>query len=560
MTVTLVTTPSAVITADKTDICEGDTATIQASTGTGYEYTWFMNNNSIPGASTQVLKATKAGVYSVTISNGGCVALSNKVQITTHASPLSSLRPSDDTSICNGDQVTFSMNHDPAFSYQWYRNNTMLGGQNANTYTTDIAAVYKVKVSSSFCPELYSPPITVSILPSQVNVGPDTVICDDVFSYPLSVPNGFDAVLWSDGSTGTNTTVHTGGLHWVEASNKCGVFRDTMKILVTADFQPVLPADTLVCNFDNALVLSTTTLSDSFTWSTGETSRSVVITKPGKYWLEVKSPCGILSDSINVDFCKPLIEDVAALKDSICEGDCISFEATVANYPQTYYWTFEGGNPGSSLMLEAGDVCYTKEGTYPVTLVVTNAGGADTFTRTMRVLSRPVPRFADTTITVPYKTILEMPACAISNTADWYKGDSLVCANCKVLKIDARDYRSVYHCIVRNGECPDSCIYKLQVIDIPNDVWLPDIFSPNRDGKNDIFHVVTDNPNILVINLSVNNRWGQRVFMGTSTRDGWDGTHLGEPVDVGTYFWTLRYKVMGSEEIFYKKGDINVIR
>jgi gliding motility-associated-like protein len=41
---------------------------------------------------------------------------------------------------------------------------------------------------------------------------------------------------------------------------------------------------------------------------------------------------------------------------------------------------------------------------------------------------------------------------------------------------------------------------------------LPDAFTPNGDSRYDIFHIITDNPNILVINLDVYNRWGQQVF------------------------------------------------
>jgi gliding motility-associated-like protein len=115
--------------------------------------------------------------------------------------------------------------------------------------------------------------------------------------------------------------------------------------------------------------------------------------------------------------------------------------------------------------------------------------------------------------------------------------------------------------VVRNGDCPDSCSYALQVIDIPHELWLPDAFTPNGDNRNDLFHVITDNPNVQVINLDVYNRWGQRVFTSNLNNEGWNGTFHGGPAAAGTYFWQLRYRILGSEETVYnKKGDVLLIR
>ena len=112
-------------------------------------------------------------------------------------------------------------------------------------------------------------------------------------------------------------------------------------------------------------------------------------------------------------------------------------------------------------------------GVYPVVLTVRNEGGTDTYTSSITVLPKPKPRFADTTVTVSYKSIINLPACAAAQKVDWYIGDSLVCGNCATMTVDARYYRTVYRCIVSNGECPDSCSYVLKVIDIPHDLWLP---------------------------------------------------------------------------------------
>jgi gliding motility-associated-like protein len=109
------------------------------------------------------------------------------------------------------------------------------------------------------------------------------------------------------------------------------------------------------------------------------------------------------------------------------------------------------------------------------------------------------------------------------------------------------------------GMCSDTCTYKISVSDIPTDVFVPTAFSPNGDGKNDRFRIVTDNPNVVLQHFSVYNRFGQRVYDG-NTQEGWDGRFHGTPVDVGVYYWQLRYTILGSGKDFYKKGDVTVVR
>jgi gliding motility-associated-like protein len=276
--------------------------------------------------------------------------------------------------------------------------------------------------------------------------------------------------------------------------------------------------------------------------------------------MDALTPCGAVRDTVRVHFCRPEIQGIQLSADSICEGDCVTIAADVYNSPKSYQWIFAGGNPASSLSASPGTVCYSKAGVYPVLFIVQNKGGADTAETSVVVSARPLPRFKDTAVTARYNSSITLPACAAAQTADWYKGDSLVCANCPELHIDARYYESTYRCVVRNGDCPDTCTYSLGVIDIPRDLWLPDAFTPNGDSRNDIFRIITDNPNIEVVNLAVYNRWGQHVFSSNRSRDGWDGSLKGVPAAAGTYFWQLRYRVLGQGEVILQKGDVLLIR
>lgn len=561
VTVNVIPPPTASIIAPVQSICEGDHALITANTGNGFIYTWSYNDTTIPGASASSLYATRDGDYRVTISNGACVATSAPIHITVYPAPIIHLTPGTDEGICPGDVVHFQTTADPTYTYTWQLNGVTIPNAVSNTYNTSTPGTYTVTVANNpLCPSTVSQPVTISVLPHAVNLGNDTTVCTPgAFSIPLSIDPLFTQIAWSTGATTPQISVTGSGTYWVRASNPCGIFTDTIHVAAIADYQPTLPADTFICSQSNSGVLTVPALLQNIHWSNGSTSPSITIFQPGIYWVSGESPCGMLHDTVNVHFCAPVITGIQ-LKDTLCEGDCTSPVASVDNYPQTYSWTFTGGNPASATSAVPGNVCYSHEGIYPVVLTVTNAGGSNTFNTQVVVLPKPSPRFADTTVTVSYKTDVTLPACADAHIVDWYKDGELVCSNCNTISINAKYFRTVYHCIVSNGDCMDSCVYKLQVVDIPHDVWLPDAFTPNGDGRNDLFHVITDNPNVFVINLAVYNRWGQRIFNSNLNNGGWDGTVHGAPAEIGDYFWTLQYKIAGSTEIYSLKGDVTVVR
>lgn len=69
------------------------------------------------------------------------------------------------------------------------------------------------------------------------------------------------------------------------------------------------------------------------------------------------------------------------------------------------------------------------------------------------------------------------------------------------------------------------------------DVYVPDAFTPNGDGKNDRFGPVTVGIKDLIY-FQVYNRWEQRVFH-TNDLKGWDGRWIGRPQEQGVYIWLI---------------------
>ena len=561
VSVTVVPIPIAFITSSATALCPGDTALIQAGTGTGYNYNWLRNNTSISGAFSSLYRAYTGGDYQVIVSNSGCARVSNLIHIIQNPGPVVILLPGQDQRICPGDSVIFATTYSAGYTYTWKRDGLVIPGAIGNRYAARTTGTYQVFVADSLCPHVPSVAVHVLVQPVSIFLGNDTTICTPgPFSIPLSVDAGFDQVLWSSGDTAHQINITSKGTYTVRGTNRCGTFTGSIRINTYEDFLPGLPDDTLVCNEQNKLFISIPSGLQQIQWSDGTSAQTITISSPGKYWVTAQSPCGPMTDTMNAHFCSPHVSDITLPPMGICAGDCMQPVPIVSNYPQSYNWQFPGGTPDSSTLAAPGFICYATAGTYPVKLVVQNAGGADTFSTSMIVHPVPVPRFKDTSVTVSYKHFIALPSCANATTVSWYKDGILLCANCPSINIEAKDYLATYVCVVSNGNCSDSCSYKMRVIDIPHDVWLPDAFTPNGDGHNDIFRIITDNPNVYAVDLYVYNRWGQQIYISHGMTDGWDGTNHGRQLDMGTYNWMLRYKVLGSDEVFFKKGDVQLLR
>lgn len=88
---------------------------------------------------------------------------------------------------------------------------------------------------------------------------------------------------------------------------------------------------------------------------------------------------------------------------------------------------------------------------------------------------------------------------------------------------------------------------------------IPNAFSPNGDGINEIFRVKSTTTGITEFRAIIYNRWGQKLYEWTDLNGGWDGTFNGSPVKQGTYFVLIKAK--GSDgQTHTIKRDVNLLR
>jgi len=87
---------------------------------------------------------------------------------------------------------------------------------------------------------------------------------------------------------------------------------------------------------------------------------------------------------------------------------------------------------------------------------------------------------------------------------------------------------------------------------------MPNAFSPNSDGLNDVFRPVGKHFNIE--SFQIFNRWGQLIYTGYNQSSGWNGSYKGKVQDAGTYFYEIRYRCTSANETWSKKGDVTLVR
>jgi gliding motility-associated-like protein len=105
--------------------------------------------------------------------------------------------------------------------------------------------------------------------------------------------------------------------------------------------------------------------------------------------------------------------------------------------------------------------------------------------------------------------------------------------------------------------CLDTATLFVNVEANLGDFFIPNAFSPNNDGNNDIFKVYGSS--IKELTMRVYNQWGELIFESKNAQSGWDGTWKGRPQAVGVYVYVAQVTFYNNV-IIKRKGTVNLIR
>ncbi|MCB9309186.1 MAG: gliding motility-associated C-terminal domain-containing protein [Lewinellaceae bacterium] len=110
-------------------------------------------------------------------------------------------------------------------------------------------------------------------------------------------------------------------------------------------------------------------------------------------------------------------------------------------------------------------------------------------------------------------------------------------------------------------DCVDS--EQLSIIVDTENIVIPNIFSPNGDGKNDKFLLTIPKKFVgSIASVTIFDRWGNIVYdvLNPELDDGWDGTMNGRPAEMGVYVYIIKLKDTGVDDGNILSGDVTLLR
>jgi len=240
----------------------------------------------------------------------------------------------------------------------------------------------------------------------------------------------------------------------------------------------------------------------------------------------------------------------------------------MAGGPQQLDWTFPGGSPSTSTLL-IPTVCYNLPGKYNVILKVSNpypisSGGSSLTIGQLNYIKvvdvpnvtiiAPGQSRSDTTVRFGQTINLNGSGALTYEWAPNYNISSLTNSHVKVNPFKTTQYILTGY---NSKTCYSSDTLNVYVVEDCGEMYIPNAFTPNNDGVNDVLYV----RGICLQSLTfmVFNRWGEKVFETLDQTKGWDGTYKGEEMNTGVFVYRLEGKTYDGKS-FQLKGNVTLIR
>ena len=564
--------PTASFTASSLNICIGDTVTfIDNSTGTNISnWNWVIDGGAPGTANTQgphdVVFST-AGSYNITLvitdDNG---TDDTTVTLVVNPQPVV-VANATATSVCMGTSVTLTGSG--AANYSWDN-----GVNDGVAFTPTATATYTVTgTDGNGCQNIDAITVTVNncTQPTASFTTSSNSICigNSITFTDNSTGMGITNWNWTFNG-GTPSTANTQGSHTI-AFDTSGTFNinlqitdangvDDTTISITVNPLPVVVVNataTSICDGD------TVTLSGSgatnYSWDNGVNDGvAFVPTATTTYTVTGTDGNGCQNTdvvTVTVNNCTQPTASFTTSAINICAGQTITYVDNSIGGITSWNWTFNGGTPNTANTQGSHTVTYFTAGTFNVTLQVSNSNGVDDTVMTVIVNPKPQVTFLTTDDNCKESTGNIIGIVTVGSypiTFNWNNGSTdstlsnLVAGTYSVLITDNNGCMNTGQVVI--NDLQEGCDYF---------VYVPNVFSPNGDGNNDIFYV--RGKGIRSMNIEIYNRWGNKVFESSNIADGWDGKYGGAEQNTAVFVYVINAVLENGKKV-NESGNISIIR
>lgn len=556
-------------------LCHGYSTGVINLTPTGgtqpYSYSWSSGQN------TQDLSSIPAGTYTVTITDfNGCTA-TYTADVNEPSTYVSTQLQITDVR-CHGEingaiDLTVSGGI-PPYAIQWSNGSASedIGQLNSNNYFVTVTDSHGcVILDSAFVREpgkLYA------------DVSQNVVICiNDTAQLYVSATGGSPGYTfnWNTGLHDTLIhvwpTVTTNYMVTVTDTHGCITVEGT-----TVQVRPPLSAeihvnDSTLCSGEPLIFSgSVSGGSGNYVITINDTAQ---ITLPytlypsasGGYVIKVRDDCNTppLYFYFDIQVITSPPNNIQADILQGCAPLTVHFIETSSNEGQTYWWNFGDPNSANVSDMKTPVHIYQNAGTYTVSLTTTNLNGCKTqqiIPNLITVYPIPESKFVTDPLSV---TILNTNVHFInlsSGAIDYYwnfgDNDSSSLESPYHLYPTIPAEYNVYLIAVSQHGCKDTSWQHLPVIG-EYTFYAPTAFSPDNDGKNEVWRVYATNIDFSTFHLAIYDRWGEIIFETNDINKIWNGrTKNGKLIPVGTYTWMVTFKD-DHEVTRTKTGPVTVI-
>jgi gliding motility-associated-like protein len=111
--------------------------------------------------------------------------------------------------------------------------------------------------------------------------------------------------------------------------------------------------------------------------------------------------------------------------------------------------------------------------------------------------------------------------------------------------------------VTDQNSCAQSAIISFETI--KPEVSIPNAFTPDGDGLNDVFQIITYNAPVEVLDFKIYNRWGALVHNANGENHGWDGTQDGKPSPSDVYVFRANYVLPDGQNVI-QDGELTLLR
>ena len=398
-TITVQTLPTANFTANPTTVCQGDQVNFQnTSSSNANQYFW-----SFPGGTPEASQQQNPSVIynspgnypvSLTVTNGaGSNTKTVDGMITVNSLPVSAFTYSVD-----GPVVTFSNNSQFANQYAWNFGNGAGAGEPNPVYTYNMSGTYTVVLAATNqCgTSTFTEQIEIALAPvaSFVLTGNNPACVNEVVQFQSTSPNNPSAHQWF--FEGGIPSVSNLANPMVTYSNP-GTY-DVQLIVSNSDGSDTLTLENFIViqsipdlgfTFEDA-ALNVTFTADvqngqnvQWNFGDGESASGIIVNhsyqNEGEYLVQMsaENTCGNNSTSQMINVYAIPTAAISASETTACNPATVSFSSVNNPSVNSWYWTFEGGQPSTSTM-QNPVVNYLEPGIYGVSLTVSNPAGQTT--------------------------------------------------------------------------------------------------------------------------------------------------------------------------------------